>query len=214
MPGSSDCRCHRQSFHVFLRRQSASHTRLARAHIPTESKRGYIKQVSDMDDSLDVQVVGHVRGSCSSPSELSSAAVTRSVIFCFVAWRNLSGSAFNSSSLCFQVFFHLEKVAARWLAPWISSVKFKTRWYYRKCHLSCGPCALCVFICIRVRRESTILAVLLHWRGECDIKIQKCRCRVYTWTIGPHLMSSPSLRQTTQHTFNSSCSLSTNCSPY
>lgn len=50
-------------FHVFLRRQSASHTRLAYTHIPTESKRGYIKQVSDVDDSLDVQVVGRVRGS-------------------------------------------------------------------------------------------------------------------------------------------------------
>lgn len=46
----------------FLRRQSASHATLACTHIQTESKRGYIKQVSDLDDSLDVQVVGCVCG--------------------------------------------------------------------------------------------------------------------------------------------------------
>lgn len=77
VPGSSDCRCHGEPFHVFffLRRQAASHTRLACTHIQTESKRGCIKQVSDLDDSLDVQVVGRMgraggvggRGSRSSP---------------------------------------------------------------------------------------------------------------------------------------------------
>lgn len=57
---------------LFLRRQSASHATLACTHTQTESKRGYIKQVSDLDDSLDVQVVRRVcvgvgGGSRSSP---------------------------------------------------------------------------------------------------------------------------------------------------
>lgn len=88
VPQSSDRRCHRESFHVFWRCQSATHTTHTCTSTQTQPKRGYIKQVSDLDDSLDVKYagVGYAQGGdgahCRS---FSSAVVTRLVIYCFVA---------------------------------------------------------------------------------------------------------------------------------
>ena len=55
MPRSSDCRCQRESFYVSGDASRLHiHTACTCTRTQAQFKRGYIKRVSDLDDSLDV----------------------------------------------------------------------------------------------------------------------------------------------------------------